>query len=72
MMVRYVLHVQKAIRAFSPISTAFFVALNTEGSEMHFNCHVKLIQHRLTKFPFLKRCRINNAEMNKRVSILSL
>ena len=34
MMARYVLHVQKAIRVVSPISTALFVALNTEGLEI--------------------------------------
>ena len=75
MMVRYVLHVQKAIIMFSLISTAFFVALNTEGSEMCFNCincNVKLIQYRLIKFSCLKRCRLNHAEMNERMSKLSL
>ena len=66
---------RKRSEFFSPISTALFVALNTEGSEMCFNCincNVKLIQHRLIKFPCLKRCRINFAEMNKRMSIMSL
>ena len=60
---------------FSLISTALFVALNTEGSEMCFNfinCNVNLIQHRLIKFPCLKQCRINHAEMNERMSKLSL
>ena len=60
---------------FSRISTALFVALNTEGSEMCFNCiicNVKLIQYRLIKFSCLKRCRINHAEMNEMPSKLSL
>ena len=60
---------------FSLISTALFVALNTEGSEMCFdciNCNVKLKQHRLIKFSCLKRCPINHAEMNERMSKLSL
>ena len=71
MMVTYVLHIQKATRVVSLISTALFVALNTEGSEMCFNfinCNVKLIQHRLIKFSCLKRCGINHAEMNERMS----
>ena len=54
---------------FSLISTALFVALNTEGQEMCFNCincNVKLIQHRLIQFSRFKRCRINRAEMNER------
>ena len=75
MMVRYVLHVQKAIRVVRLISTALFVALNNEGSEMCFNCincNVKLILHRLIKFSCLKRCRINHAEINERMSKLSL
>ena len=77
MMVRYVLHVQKATTVvYSLISTALFLAfLNTEGSEMCFNCincNVKLIQHRLIKFSCLKRCRINHAETNERMSKLSL
>ena len=75
MMVRYVLHVQKASELFNLISTALFVALNTEGSEMCFNCnncYVKLIQHRFIKFSCLKRCRINHAEMNERMSTMSL
>ena len=66
---------RKRSELFSLISTALFVALNTEGSEMCFNCinwNVKLIQHRLIKFSNLKRCRINDAEMNERVSKLSL
>ena len=60
---------------FSPISIALFVALNTEGPELCFNCincNVKLIQHRFIKFSCLKQCRINDAEMNKRMSKLSL
>ena len=64
---------RKRLELFSQISPALFVALNTEGSEMCFkciNCNVKLIQHRLIKFSCLKRCRINNAEMNERVSKL--
>ena len=75
MMVRYVLHVQKAIRVFSLISTALFVVLNTEGSKMCFNCincNVKLIQHRLIKFSCLKRCRVNHGEINERPSKFSL
>ena len=75
MMVRYVLHVQKAIRVVKSDSTALFEALNTEGSEMCFNCincNVQLIQHRLIKFSCLKRCRIKHAEMNERMSKLSL
>ena len=66
---------RKRSELFSLISTALFVALNTEGSEMCFNCikcNVKLIQHRLTKFPCLKRCRINHAEKNEWMSKLSL
>ena len=66
---------RKQSELFSLISTALFVALNTEGSEMCFNCiycNVKLIQHRLIKFYCLKRCRINHAKMNERVSKLSL
>ena len=60
---------------FSLISTALFVALNTDGSEMCFNCincNVKLIQQRLIKFSCLKLCQINHAEMNERMSKLSL
>ena len=66
---------RKRSELFSLISTELFVALNTEGSEMSFNCincNLKLIQHRLTKFYCLKRCRINHAEMNERMSKLSL
>ena len=66
---------RKQSELFSLISTALFVALNTEGSEMCFNCincNVKLIQRRLIKFPCLKRCRINHAKMNERMSKLSL
>ena len=66
---------RKRSELFSIISTALFVALNTEGSEMCFNCincNVKLIQHRLIKVSCLKRCRINHAEMNQRMSKLSL
>ena len=66
---------RKRSELFSLISTALFVALNTEGSEMCFNCincNVKLIQHRLIIFSCLKRCRINRAEMNERPSKLSL
>ena len=66
---------RKRSELFSLISTTLFVALDTEGSEMCFNCincNVKLIQHRLIKFPCLKRCRINHAEMNERMSKLSL
>ena len=60
---------RKRSELFSLISTAFFVALNTEGLEMCFNCincNVKLIQHRLIKFACLWRSRINHAEMNER------
>ena len=66
---------RKRSELFSLISIALFVALNTEGSEMCFNfinCNVKLIQHRFIKFSCLKRCRINDAEMNERMSKLSL
>ena len=66
---------RKRSELFSLISTALFVALNTDGSEMCFNCinfNVKLIQHRFIKFSCLKRCRINHAEMNERVSKLRL
>ena len=66
---------RKRLKLFSLISIALFVALNTEGSEMCFNCincNVKLVQHRLIKFSCLKRCRINDAEMNERMSKLSL
>ena len=66
---------RKQSEMFSLISTALIVALNTEESEMCFNsinCNVKLIQHRLIKFSCLKRCRINHAEMNERMSKLSL
>ena len=66
---------RKYSELFSLISTALFVALITEGSVMCFkcsNCNVKLIQHRLIKFSCLKRCRINNAEMNEGPSKLSL
>ena len=66
---------RKQSELFSMTSTALFVALNTEGSEMFFyciNCNVKLIQHRLIKFSCLKRCRINYAELNERMSKLSL
>ena len=62
---------RKRSELFSLISTALFVALNTEGSEMCcncINCNVKLIQHRPIKFP----CQINHAEMNERMSKLSL
>ena len=43
---------RKQSELFSLISTALFVALNTEGSEMCFNCincNVKLIQLRFIK-----------------------
>ena len=66
---------RKRSELFSLISTALFVALNTEGSEMCFSCikcNVKLIQHRLIKFFCLKPCRINHAEMNEGPSKLSL
>ena len=66
---------RKRSELFSLISTALFVALNLEGSEMCFNCinyNVKMIQLRLIKFSCLKRCRINHAEMNERMSKLSL
>ena len=66
---------RKRSELFNLISTALLVALNTEGSEMRFNCircNVKLIQHRLIKFPCLKRCRINHVEMNERMSKLRL
>ena len=65
----------KQSELFSRISTALFVALNTEGSEMCFNyinCNVKLMQHRLIKFSCLKRCRINHAVMKERMPKLSL
>ena len=48
---------RKRSELFSMISTALFVALNTEGSEMCFNCincNVKLIQHQLIKVSCLK------------------
>ena len=60
---------------FSLFSTALFVALNNEGSEMCFtciNCNVNLIQNRLINFSYLKRCRVNHAEMNERMSKLSV
>ena len=66
---------EKRPELFSLISTAMFMALNTEGSEMCFNCircNVKLIQHGLIKFSCLKRCRISHDEMNERMSKLSL
>ena len=66
---------RKRSELFSLISTALFVALDTEGSEMCFNCincNVKLMQHRLIKLSCLERCRINHAEMNERMSKLSL
>ena len=67
---------RKRSELFSLISIALFVALNTEGSEMCFNCihdcNVKLIQHRLIKLSCLKRCRINDAEINEGMSKLSL
>ena len=66
---------RKGSELFSLISIALFVALNTEESEMCFNCincNVKLIQDRLIKFSCLKRCRINHAKMNVRMSKLSL
>ena len=66
---------RKQSELFSLFSTALFVALNTEGSEMCFTCiicNVKLIQHRLIKFSSLRLCRINHAEMNERPSKLSL
>ena len=66
---------RKRSELFCLISTVLFVALNTEGSDMCFNCincNAKLIQHRLIKFSCLKRYRINHAEMNKRMSKLSL
>ena len=65
----------KRPKLFSVISTALFVALNAEGLEKCFNCinlNVKLIQHRLIKFSCLKRCRTIHAEMNERMSKLSL
>ena len=43
---------RKRSELFSLISTALVVALNTEGSEMCFNCincNVKMIMHRLIK-----------------------
>ena len=64
---------KKQLELFSLISPALFVALNTEGSEMCFNCiicNVKLIQHRQIKFSCLNRCRITHAEMNERMSKL--
>ena len=64
----------KQSELFSLISTALFVALNTEGSEMCFNCiycNVKLIQHRLIKFSCLKRCQIDHAKINEMMSKLS-
>ena len=62
---------RKQSKLFSLISTALFVALNTERSEMCFNCvncNVKLIQHLLINLSCLERCRINHAEMNERMS----
>ena len=73
MMVRYVLHVHKGIRVVKSDFSCVVRGFNTEGSEMCFNCincNVKLIQHRLIKFFCLKRCRINYAEMNERMSKL--
>ena len=64
---------RKRSELFSLISTALFEALSTDGSEMCFhciNCNVKLIQHLLIKFSCLKRCRINHAEINERMSKL--
>ena len=46
---------RKQSELFSLISTALFAALNTEGSELFFNCincNLKLIQHRLIKFSY--------------------
>ena len=66
---------RKRSELFSLIPTALFVALNLEGLEMCFNCinyNVNLIQHRLIKLSGLKRCRINRAKMNERMSKLSL
>ena len=66
---------RKRPELFSLISTALFVALNSEGPDMCFNCidcNVKLIQHRLIKFSCFKRCRINRAAKNERMSKLSL
>ena len=66
---------RKRSELFSLISTALFVALNTKGLEMCFNCincNVKLIQHRLIKFSCLRQCRINHAEMNERMPKLNL
>ena len=66
---------RKRSELFSLISTALFVALNNEGSEMCFNCincNVKLIQDRFKELSYLKRCRINHAEMKERMSKLSL
>ena len=60
---------RKRSELFSLISTALLVALNTEESEMCFNCvncNAKLIQIRLIKFSCLKRFRINHAEMNEK------
>ena len=66
---------RKRSELFSLISNALFLALDTEGSEMCFKCikcNVKLIQHRVIKFSCLKRCRVSHAEMNERMSKLSL
>ena len=66
---------KKRSELFSMISTELFVALNTEGSEMCFNCincNVKLIEHQLINFSCFKRCSINHAEMNEMMSKLSV
>ena len=61
---------RKRSKLFSLISIALFVALNTEVSECVSTALV--IQHRLIKFSSLKPCLINDAEMNERMSKLSL
>ena len=64
MMVGYVSHVRKTIGVVCFISSASFVALNTEGSETcltAYNCNVKLIQHWLIRFSCLKQGRIKHA-----------
>ena len=66
---------RKRSELFSLVSIALFVALNTEESEMCFNyinCNVNLIQYRPIRFSCLKRCLIDDAEMNERMSTLSL
>ena len=64
----------KRYESFSLISSAAFVALNSEGSEKCFNCincNVKLLQHQRIKFSCLKLGRINHPDINERPYKLS-